>query len=77
MELTPLIVLEQVCFPYSLTEASCSSLDCLCSVGTPEIAGLTPIQAVEIVRGLKGLNIVGGDLVEVGLFCFFFNEGGV
>lgn len=33
--------------------------------GTPEIAGLTPIQAVEIVRGLKGLNIIGGDVVEV------------
>ncbi len=33
--------------------------------GTPEVAGLTPIQALEIVRGLKGLNIVGGDVVEV------------
>jgi arginase family enzyme len=37
----------------------------ICSVGTPEIAGLTPIQAVEIVRGLRGLNVIGGDLVEV------------
>ena len=34
--------------------------------GTPEAAGLTPVQAMEIVRGLKGLNLVGGDLVEVG-----------
>ena len=34
-------------------------------VGTPEIGGLTTIQALEIVRGLRGLNIVGGDLVEV------------
>ncbi|XP_013401191.1 agmatinase, mitochondrial isoform X2 [Lingula anatina] len=33
--------------------------------GTPEIAGLTPIQALEIIRGCRGLNIVGGDLVEV------------
>ena len=33
--------------------------------GTPEVGGLTSIQALEIVRGCKGLNIVGGDLVEV------------
>ncbi|XP_062449695.1 guanidino acid hydrolase, mitochondrial [Rhea pennata] len=33
--------------------------------GTPEIAGLTPAQGLEIIRGCKGLNIVGCDLVEV------------
>lgn len=33
--------------------------------GTAEIAGLTPPQALEIVRGCRGLEIVGGDLVEV------------
>ncbi|NIF44010.1 agmatinase [Burkholderia sp. Tr-862] len=33
--------------------------------GTPEIAGLTVPQALEIIRGAKGLNIVGCDLVEV------------
>ncbi|XP_052216555.1 guanidinobutyrase-like [Dreissena polymorpha] len=33
--------------------------------GTPEIGGLTSIQGLEIVRGCRGLNIVGGDLVEV------------
>lgn len=33
--------------------------------GTPEIGGLTPIQALEIVRGCQGLNLVGCDLVEV------------
>ena len=33
--------------------------------GTPEIGGLTPIQALEIIRGCRGLNIVGADLVEV------------
>lgn len=33
--------------------------------GTMEIGGLTTIQALEIVRGCKGLNIVGADLVEV------------
>lgn len=33
--------------------------------GTVEIAGLTTWQALEIIRGLKGLNLIGGDLVEV------------
>jgi len=33
--------------------------------GTPEIGGLTGIQGIEILRGCRGLNIVGGDLVEV------------
>jgi guanidinobutyrase len=33
--------------------------------GTVEIGGLTTIQALEIVRGCAGLNLVGGDLVEV------------
>uniref|UniRef100_UPI00358EC7B0 guanidino acid hydrolase, mitochondrial n=1 Tax=Myxine glutinosa TaxID=7769 RepID=UPI00358EC7B0 len=33
--------------------------------GTPEIGGLTPPQALEIIRGCRGMNIVGCDLVEV------------
>ena len=33
--------------------------------GTVEMGGLTSIQGLEIVRGCRGLNIVGGDLVEV------------
>ena len=33
--------------------------------GTVEMGGLTTWQALEIVRGAKGLNLVGGDLVEV------------
>jgi guanidinobutyrase len=33
--------------------------------GTVEIGGLTTIQALEIVRGCAGLNLVGCDLVEV------------
>ena len=33
--------------------------------GTPEIGGLTPIQALELIRGCRGLNLVGADLVEV------------
>ncbi len=33
--------------------------------GTPEIGGLTTAQGLEIIRGLRGLDLVGGDLVEV------------
>lgn len=33
--------------------------------GTPEIGGLSVPQALEIVRGCRGLNLIGADLVEV------------
>jgi guanidinobutyrase len=33
--------------------------------GTPEIGGLTVPQALEVIRGCRGMNLVGGDLVEV------------
>ncbi|MFU4329410.1 agmatinase [Pseudomonas aeruginosa] len=33
--------------------------------GTPEIGGLTTIQAMEIIRGCQGLDLIGCDLVEV------------
>lgn len=33
--------------------------------GTPEIGGLSTAQAMELIRALRGLNIVGCDLVEV------------
>lgn len=33
--------------------------------GTPEIGGLSTREALAILRGLKGLDIVGGDVVEV------------
>ena len=33
--------------------------------GTPEIGGLTGVQALEVIRGCRGLDIIGGDLVEV------------
>ena len=33
--------------------------------GTPEIGGLSVHQGLEIIRGCRGLNLVGGDLVEV------------
>ncbi|MBV8468449.1 MAG: agmatinase [Burkholderiaceae bacterium] len=33
--------------------------------GTPEIGGLSVYQGLEIIRGMRGLNVVGADLVEV------------
>ncbi|CAB1081518.1 agmatinase [Alkalispirochaeta odontotermitis] len=33
--------------------------------GTPEIGGLTTREALALIRGLHGLNLVGGDVVEV------------
>src|SRR5215468_3207700 len=33
--------------------------------GTPEIGGLTTLEAQHILRGLQGLDLVGGDVVEV------------
>jgi len=33
--------------------------------GTPQVGGLTSAQILELVRALRGLNIVGCDLVEV------------
>ncbi len=33
--------------------------------GTPEVGGLTTREVLELIRGLKGINIVGGDVVEV------------
>jgi agmatinase len=33
--------------------------------GTPEVGGLTPREVMRILRGLAGLNVIGGDVVEV------------
>lgn len=33
--------------------------------GTPEVGGLTTREALELIRGMRGANLVGGDLVEV------------
>ena len=33
--------------------------------GTPEIGGLTSLDAQKLLRGFRGLNICGGDVVEV------------
>jgi guanidinopropionase len=33
--------------------------------GTPEIGGMTTLEAQQMIRGLRGLNLVGADVVEV------------
>ncbi len=33
--------------------------------GTPEFGGLTSRQGLQIIRGCRGLNVVGADVVEV------------
>ncbi len=33
--------------------------------GTPEVGGLTTREAMALIRGMKGANLVGGDVVEV------------
>lgn len=46
-------------------------LDPACAPGTgvPEIGGLTTWQAMQLIRGLVGLDLVGADLVEVSPPC--------
>ena len=33
--------------------------------GTPEVGGITTVEALRLLQGLRGLNLVGGDVVEV------------
>jgi guanidinopropionase len=33
--------------------------------GTPEVGGLLPREALQILRGLADINIIGGDVVEI------------
>src|SRR5262249_49391602 len=33
--------------------------------GTPEVGGYTTFEARQMIRGLRGLNLIGGDVVEV------------
>ena len=35
------------------------------ATGTPEVGGLTSYEALALLRGLAGMNLVGGDVVEV------------
>jgi guanidinobutyrase len=38
---------------------------CAPGTGTPEIGGLSTVQGMEVIRGCHGLDLIGGDVVEV------------
>ena len=38
---------------------------CAPGTGTPEIGGLSTVQGMEVIRGCRGLDLIGGDVVEV------------
>lgn len=50
---------------YLTFDIDCLDPSCAPGTGTPVIGGLFTYQALEILRGLKGINLVGMDLVEV------------
>ena len=65
--LTPASVLELVSVYYlHEVDPDTSCANCYFNpLGTPEVGGLTVMQGLEVVRGCKGLNIIGADVVEV------------
>lgn len=50
---------------YLTFDIDCLDPSCAPGTGTPVCGGLTSYQALEILRGLAGINIVGMDVVEV------------
>lgn len=38
---------------------------CAPGTGTPEVAGFTSLETMELIRGLEGINLVGADVVEM------------
>ena len=50
---------------YLTFDIDCLDPSCAPGTGTPVCGGLTSYQAIEILRGLAGVNDVGMDVVEV------------
>lgn len=50
---------------YLTFDIDCLDPSCAPGTGTPVVGGLSTLQALRIMRGLRGLNLVGMDLVEV------------
>jgi agmatinase len=50
---------------YLTFDIDCLDPSCAPGTGTPVCGGLTSYQALEILRGLAGINLVGMDVVEV------------
>jgi agmatinase len=50
---------------YLTFDIDCLDPSCAPGTGTPVCGGLSSYQAIEILRGLAGINVVGMDVVEV------------
>lgn len=50
---------------YLTFDIDCLDPSCAPGTGTPVCGGLTTYQALGILRGLHGINLLGGDVVEV------------
>jgi agmatinase len=50
---------------YLTFDIDCLDPSCAPGTGTPVVGGLQTAQALELLRGLAGINLVGMDLVEV------------
>ena len=50
---------------YLTLDIDCLDPSCAPGTGTPVCGGLTSHQALAILRGFKGINVVGMDIVEV------------
>ncbi len=50
---------------YLTFDIDCLDPSCAPGTGTPVCGGLTTHQAIQIIRGLIGINLIGMDLVEV------------
>jgi agmatinase len=50
---------------YVTFDIDCLDPSCAPGTGTPVCGGLTTHQAMSILRGLAGINVVGMDVVEV------------
>ncbi|MGB5346112.1 MAG: agmatinase [Woeseia sp.] len=50
---------------YLTFDIDCLDPSCAPGTGTPVCGGLTTYQAISILRGLQGISLIGGDVVEV------------
>jgi agmatinase len=50
---------------YLSFDIDCLDPSCAPGTGTPVCGGLTTHQAIQIIRGLIGINLIGMDVVEV------------
>ncbi len=57
------IVADKPC--YLTFDIDCLDPSCAPGTGTPVVGGLQTAEALELLRGLSGINLVGMDLVEV------------